>query len=90
MVVIRAEDGRPGQHIQRYLQELYHAWGRTAAMVCCPVVRVCKPPSCLMGMSSYTEDFVRTSNNLIGLTAPSAMICPLVLIPLSGVVSHLL
>ena len=86
MLVVRAEDGMLGD-LEGIFREVFRDY--------------CKPIGCqpqgsaillgslshlsILGITSYVEDLVRTTNCLINLTGPGVSVCPLVSIPLSGI-----
>ena len=83
MLVIRAEDGLLAD------RDVFRNYSKLLG--CLPQGSVVLLGSTshlsLLGLSAYTEDYVRCSGNLINLSGPAVTVCPLIQVPLSGVSS---
>ena len=75
MLVVRAEDGMLGD-----LEGIFRDANWVSATGQCVLLGSLSHLS-LLGITSYVEDLVRTTNCLINLTGPGVSVCPLVSIP---------
>ena len=86
MLVIRAEDGLLSD-LESIFKDVYRNFCRPEGVLPAGSVILIGSAShvTLLGLSTYAEDYVRVNNNLISACGNGVTVCPLVLVPLSGV-----
>ena len=88
MLVIRAEDGLLSD-LESIFRDVFRNFCRPEGFLPAGSVIMIRSAShvSLLGLPSYAEDYVRVNNSIIASCGPGVTVCPLVMIPLSGVKS---
>ena len=86
MLVIRAEDGLLSD-LESIFKDVFRNYCRPEGVLPAGSVILIGSAShvSLLGLSPYAEDYVRVNNNIIAACGNGVTVCPLVMVPLSGI-----